>query len=103
MISLELYFILLIITGLLFAAHLFYIGAEYWLDIVFGIISSVFMLILTVLFAAGQVGVLYAGEFTALQSVAVTLLLAILCILFLLSALYRTATSVISTFRNGGY
>lgn len=67
MIPPEIFIIFLIITGLLFAVFLFGIGYEYWIDIICGILSTVFMLVLTVLFAAGNVG--YTIYTTTLETV----------------------------------
>lgn len=103
MIPLELFLTFLLITGLLFAGHLFYIGAEYWIDIILGILSAVFMVILTVLFAAGQVGILDAGTWTGLNNSALVFLFGILCVLTVLSALFRAATALLSTYERGGY
>lgn len=102
MISLELYAILLIISGLLFAAHLLHVGSDMWFDLVFGYLSTIFMVVLTVLFAAGRVGLFAAGKLTALNDNAVTLLMAILCLTMTAFVLYNTGHALLDTVR-GGY
>lgn len=106
MIPLELFIGLYVIAAVLFAAHLYYIGAESMFDILFGIISSIMQIVLTVLFAAGGVGLAAASgsshTLIAIHSVPVVFLLIILAVMTLISALYRAAQKLTTTYR-GGY
>lgn len=108
MIPVELFIFMLIAAGLMFAASLFSIGAEYWIDVVFGILSSVFMTVLTVMFAAGNVGYtvfnLAHEEVTILiQDSSMVFLLAAVCVLFIGTTLFKIGMEVITTYQTGGY
>lgn len=108
MIPVELFIFMLIVAGLMFAALLFGICAEYWIDIVCGILSSVFMIVLTVLFAAGNVGTTVynmANEAVPVlvQDSSMVFLLAAVCVLFVLFTIFKTALALTTTYRSGGY
>lgn len=108
MIPVELFIFMLIVAGLMFAALLFGIGAEYWIDIVCGILSSVFMIVLTVLFAAGNVGTTVynmANEAVPVlvQDSSMVFLLAAVCVLFIGTTLFKIGLEVITTYQTGGY
>lgn len=102
MIPLELFIILTLIAGALFVAHILYIGADQMFDILAGILSTVMMIILSVMFAAGNVGyAIGSGHLVAIQSIPVVFILLILSITILLSTLYRVAITFTQTYRRG--
>lgn len=107
MISPELFIFFVVIAGVLFAALLFGIGAEYWVDILCGILSSVWLTVLTVLFAAGNIG--YTVYTTTLETVliqdgSITFLLAAGCVFVITVTLFKTAVALTTTYAvRGGY
>lgn len=106
MITPELFIFFVMLTALLFAANLFGIGAEYWIDVLCGLLSSVFMIVLTVLFAAGNVGyTIYTTtlETVLIQDTSIVFLMGAVCVFFIGFTLFKVGTALTTTYRTGGY